>query len=109
MKIQFAHAFLVAALLSIPLGFGTGCASTDTHTTASSHVDDQAIATRVKTALNHDLDVNGSRINVTSLNGEVQLSGFANSQMVKDRAGQIAATTPGVVKVYNSIILPTGY
>src|SRR5215469_6791196 len=72
MKTQIGNVVLAAALLSFPLGFATGCA-TENHEAAMTHVDDQSIAARVKTALNHDLDVHGQQINVTALNGQVQL------------------------------------
>ncbi len=45
---------------------------------------------------------------VNSLNGVVQLSGFVDTAEAKDRAGQIASSTKGVVQVYNNIVLPTG-
>jgi osmotically-inducible protein OsmY len=37
--------------------------------------------------------------------GFVQLSGFAKSQMEKDRAGQIARGVKGVTEVRNSLIV----
>ena len=50
----------------------------------------------------------GSQVNVQSLNGVVQLSGFVDSQEAKERAGQIASSTKGVVQVYNNLLTPTG-
>jgi osmotically-inducible protein OsmY len=47
-------------------------------------------------------------VEVHSLNGVVQLSGFVDSAAAKDRAGQIASSTKGVVQVYNNLLLPTG-
>jgi hyperosmotically inducible protein len=55
-----------------------------------------------------DSEVKGTEVKVQSLNGVVQLSGFVDSPAAKDRAGQIAASTPGVVRVYNNLLLPTG-
>ena len=99
---------LVAALAILPVGLTTGCATHTTQETARSSANDQQISARVRQDLDHDPSVNATELKVTALNGEVQLSGFVDSQTAKERAGQIAASTPGVVKVDNNLILPTG-
>jgi osmotically-inducible protein OsmY len=108
MKKEIGYLLVAATLASLPLGLTTGCAVTQKRETARAYVDDKEIATRIKTNLYRDPDVKGTEIKVMSLNGEVQLSGFVDSLFAKDRAGQIAASTPGVVRVYNNLILPTG-
>ncbi|MGH7969558.1 MAG: BON domain-containing protein [Limisphaerales bacterium] len=45
---------------------------------------------------------------VQSLNGVVELSGFVDNQAARQRAGEIAASTPGVAQVYNNLLVPTG-
>ena len=50
----------------------------------------------------------GYQVEVKSLNGVVQLSGFVDTPEARDRAAQIASSTKGVVQVYNNILLPTG-
>ncbi|HEV2393151.1 MAG TPA: BON domain-containing protein [Verrucomicrobiae bacterium] len=104
-KIAF---LLVAAALGLPLTFTTGCAVTHHQETAGNYARDKEITARIKTSMYADPLVKGTEVKVTSLNGVVQLSGFVNSQAAIDRAGQIAAETPGVVKVYNNLLLPTG-
>ena len=91
-----------------PLAFTTGCAVAHHQETAGAYAKDKEIAARIKTALYADPTVKGTEVNVTSLNGQVQLSGFVDSEQAKDRAGQIASSTPGVVKVYNNLVLPAG-
>ena len=66
------------------------------------------IQTKIKNALYSDPVVKGTQVQVQSLNGEVQLSGFVDNELACDRAVQIASRTPGVVRVYNNLIMPTG-
>jgi hyperosmotically inducible protein len=107
MKKQIGYVLVATTLATLPVGLTSGCA-THTEETARSSANDQTLATKIKTDLVHDPSVNGTELKVTALNGEVQLSGFVDSQAAKERAGQIAASTPGVVKVDNNLILPTG-
>lgn len=108
MKKEIRYWIMAAALASLPLGFTTGCAVNQGRESAHAYVDDKDIAAKIKTALYKDPEVKGTEVTVNSLNGVVQLSGFVDSETAKDRAGQIAASTAGVVKVYNNLLLPTG-
>jgi osmotically-inducible protein OsmY len=105
---QMAYLLLMAALTLTPLAFTTGCAVTSGRETAGEYAKDKEIAARIKTALYADPVTKGTEIEVQSLKGVVQLSGFVDTQNSKDRAGQIASSTPGVRQVYNNLILPTG-
>lgn len=107
MKEQIAY-LLVAATMVLPGAFTTGCSVTHHQESVSSYEKDKEIVARIKTALYADPAVKGSEVKVTSLDGVVQLSGFVQSQEAKQRAAQIAAAVPGVVKVYNNLILPSG-
>ena len=107
MKKQIGYALVATSLATLPVGLTTGCA-THTEATARSDANDQQLSARIMADLDHDPSVNATELRVTALNGEVQLSGFVDSQTAKERAGQIAASTPGVVKVDNNLILPTG-
>jgi len=90
------------------LAFTTGCAVTQGRESAKSYANDKALAAKIKTALYSDPSVKGTQVQVQALNGEVQLSGFVDSQQAKDRAGQIASETAGVVTVHNNLLVPTG-
>lgn len=107
MKKQIGYVLVATTLAILPVVLTTGCA-THKEETARSSADDQQISARVRQDLDRDPSVNATELKVTALNGEVQLSGFVDSQAAKQRAGQIAASTPGVVKVDNNLILPTG-
>ena len=108
MKKQIAYLLLATSLAVAPAILTTGCAVTRGKESAGQYAKDKEIATRVKTSLYMDPTTKGTEIKVQALQGVVQLSGFVDSQAAKDRAGQIAASTPGVVQVYNNLLLPTG-
>jgi len=69
------------------------------------YVDDATITTRVKTRFAEDPKVSAMRISVETLNGTVQLSGFAKSQAEKNQAEAIARNTKHVRDVRNSIVV----
>ena len=95
-----------ALTLSALLVFATaGCSVMRGQQSAGSYVDDASITTRVKSAFASDKTVAATAINVETLRGTVQLSGFAKSQAEKDRAAQIARQTDGVKAVENDIVV----
>jgi hyperosmotically inducible protein len=108
MKKQIAYIITAATLAIVPLTFSTGCAVTQGKESASAYAKDKEIASRIKTNLYADRDVKGTEIKVMSLNGVVQLSGFVDTDLARQRAEQIARSTPGVVDVHNNLLLPTG-
>jgi osmotically-inducible protein OsmY len=59
----------------------------------------------VKAKMAEDRTVSATAISVETLNGTVQLSGFAKSQAERDRAETIARTTRHVREVRNSIVV----
>lgn len=108
MKKKIAYVTLMTGLALSPLMFVTGCAVTQGRETAGAYAKDKEIQARVKAKLYKDPIVKGTQIEVKSLNGVVQLSGFVDNQEAKQRAGELASSTPGVTQVYNNILLPTG-
>src|ERR1041385_155381 len=108
MKKQIAYLLLATSLAVAPAFLTTGCAVTRGKESAGQYAKDKEIAARIKTALYMDATTKGTEIKVQSLQGVVQLSGFVDSQAAKDRAAQIASSVPGVVQVYNNLLLPTG-
>ncbi len=100
---------LVASSIALASLFAvTGCAVTDKQSSVGEYVDDAAITTKVKAKFAEDKQVSAMRINVETLKGEVQLSGFAASQAEKDRAGQIARSVAHVSRVRNDIVIRSG-
>ena len=108
MNKKIAFLMMLASVATVPLTFTTGCAVTQGRESMRENVDDKTISTKVKTALIRDPNVKASQVNVTTFKGVVQLSGFVENQSQKDRAGEIARQTSGVVDVHNDLIVPTG-
>jgi len=108
MKKQIAYLIMVSAMTLAPLAFTTGCAVTGGRETTGQYAKDKEIAARIKTRLYEDRATKGTEVEVQSLRGVVQLSGFVDNETAKNRAGEIAASTPGVLQVYNNLLLPTG-
>ena len=102
MKYASAIAF---ALLTGATIVSTGCSVARDQQTVGSYVDDAAITTAVKAKMAEDKGVSAAAISVETLNGTVQLSGFAKSQAEKNRAGEVARSVKGVTEVRNSLIV----
>lgn len=91
---------LVAACV---LFFSAAHAESPPSSTPGQVFDDTVITTKVKAAFVEDKIVSALRVNVTSNNGVVQLSGFANSMQESSRAADVARAIPGVKDVKNDI------
>jgi osmotically-inducible protein OsmY len=97
---------LVAAMIAVTAAaLGAGCSVTSGQSTTGEYVDDATITTRVKARFAEDKTVAATRIQVETLKGVVQLSGFAVSEAEKQRAAQIAASVPGVKQVQNAVVV----
>ena len=102
MKIEHNH--LVAAALAVVVLLG-GCAGSPTQESTGEYIDDTTLTSKVKTILLQDPEVSGLGINVETFKGEVQLSGFANSEAERQRAESLASSVNGVAAVKNDIVL----
>ena len=74
-----------------------------TSTTVGDKIDDGVITTKVKAALLGDSSVKSSDIGVVTRDGEVQLSGFVDSQSQIERATEVARGVEGVKGVINEM------
>lgn len=83
----------------------TACAVKSGQSSVGQYVDDTTITTRVKARFAEDPGVSAMRIQVETLNGTVQLSGFAASQAEKDKAAQLARGVSDVKDVRNNIVV----
>jgi hyperosmotically inducible protein len=72
-------------------------------TTVGTEIDDSVITTKVKAALLADPDVKSFDIAVETHKGEVQLSGFVDSQEQIDQAIAVARKVDGVTSVGNAM------
>jgi osmotically-inducible protein OsmY len=96
---------LSTSILALALLGTAGCAVTSGQSSVGQYVDDTTITTRVKTRFAEDKEVSAMRIQVETLNGTVQLSGFADSEAERARAADIARNVPDVKNVRNNIIV----
>lgn len=99
---KYARAIAIAALTGITI-LSTGCAVVRGQETTGAYVDDAAITTAVKAKYVEDKTVAATAIRVETLNGTVQLSGFAKSQAEKDKAEALARGVKNVRAVRNDI------
>lgn len=82
-----------------------GCSGSKTRESTGEYLDDATITSKVKAALLKDEVVKGLDIQVETLKGTVQLSGFADTATEKQRAEAIARDVSGVRAVKNDIRL----
>ena len=98
------RALAIAALAGATL-LGTGCSVMRGQQSAGSYVDDTGITTAIKAKFVEDKVVSAGSINVETLNGTVQLSGFARTEEEKRQAENIARNTRHVRAVRNDIVV----
>ena len=99
---RFQHTFVSAlGVLSIALAL-VGC-HTMTGRTAGRYIDDQTLTTEVKTKLVADRLANLTRVNVTTQNGVVYLTGTVDSPDRAQHAADLANSVSGVRQVVNQI------
>ncbi|APW45427.1 BON domain-containing protein [Rhodoferax antarcticus] len=96
-KIALACAVAVTAI------YATGCAVARDQQSVGSYVDDATITTQVKARFAEDPKVSAMAIQVETLKGTVQLSGFAKSSSERSSAESIAKGVSGVKRVVNDV------
>ena len=101
---KYARALAFAAIAGITV-VTAGCSVARHQQTVGSYVDDAAITTAVKAKMTEDKTVSASSISVETLNGTVQLSGFAKSQAEKNQAEVLARSAKNVRDVRNNIVV----
>jgi hyperosmotically inducible protein len=85
--------------------FALGCASTSNRESTGEYIDDAAITTKVKTAIFNEPTLKVFQINVETYKSVVQLSGFVNTAVDIDKAGELARAVGGVRSVKNDMRL----
>lgn len=94
----------MTALLLSPLALGA-CSVFDGRESAGQSLDDTAISTKVRTKILADDQLKLRQIDVETLKGVVQLSGFVSTMAEKNKATQVARDTDGVRSVTNSLVI----
>ena len=98
--------YLIASVFTaVTLVTATGCSVMRHQETTGAYVDDTVVTSKVKGKFAEDKTVSAMAIQVETMKGVVQLSGFAKTQDEKMRAEQIARGVNGVVDVHNDIIV----
>jgi len=82
-----------------------GCAATSTRESTGEYIDDSVITTKVKSLLAGDDLLKSFQISVETYQGTVQLSGFVNSQVAVDKAGEIVKGVKGVISLKNNLLV----
>ena len=85
---------------------GTGTAPAGT--TVGTEIDDSVVTARVKSALLADNDTSSFEIKVETRKGQVQLSGFVDTQARIDNAIALTRKVEGVASVENGMTLKEG-
>lgn len=101
---KYARALAFAAIAGITV-VTAGCSVARHQQTVGSYVDDAAITTAVKAKMAEDKSVSATSISVETLNGTVQLSGFAKSATEKSQAELVARSAKNVRDVRNNIVV----
>jgi hyperosmotically inducible periplasmic protein len=96
---------LAAVVSAAALLGGAGCAVTDGQQSVGAYAGDAATTAKVKAKFVQSELVGAEAITVETLNGEVQLAGFAKSEAEREQAGKLARETTGVKAVRNDIVV----
>ncbi len=94
--------FLIACGLIASLA---SCAAITGRETPGQYIDDVAITTSVKTKILAEPMLKVMQINVETMQGVVQLSGFVDSRLHANKAVELAGGVGGVVSVKDNLIV----
>ena len=104
---RFPALFLGAAfsmlLVTAPVQVQAQSQSSQSQDRAGDYVSDALITSKVKVALFEDSLVRATEVNVETLRGTVQLSGFVSSEAAIQQAVRVARDIKGVVAVRNDM------
>lgn len=96
------HRSATVVVLLVVLALGAGCRST-TGESFGKNVDDTKITSAVKTKLAADKMGSLTRVSVTTVNGNVSLTGIVPTAADRARAEDIARRVTGVTQVTNNL------
>jgi osmotically-inducible protein OsmY len=82
-----------------------GCVATQKQESTGEYVDDSVITTKVKAAIFNEPSLKVLQINVETFKGEVQLSGFVDSEQSAKKAEEVAGGVEGVKSVKNNLVV----
>jgi hyperosmotically inducible periplasmic protein len=94
---------LLGAAFIVFTGAMSACAVTRGQSSVGEYLDDAAITSAIKARFASASSVDATAISVETLNGEVQLSGFARTAGERSDAERIARSVHGVKVVRNDV------
>ncbi|MFA6280026.1 MAG: BON domain-containing protein [Bdellovibrionales bacterium] len=94
--------FMAVGVLGLALG---ACSMFSGHETSGQYVDDTTITTKVKAQIFDDPSLKVLQVNVETMKGVVQLSGFVDSRQNEAKAVSIAQKVRGVVSVKDDLVV----
>jgi len=95
---------LITCLSALPLMVGlTGCAGDRYHQSTDPRIEDSRTAERVRETLAATPEYKFDGVQVAAFKSVVQLSGFVNTRVQKNAAGEVASKVVGVKDVVNNI------
>ncbi len=93
------------ALTAVLSGGLAACSAVEGRQTAGEYIDDSAITAKVKSKIIGEPSLSAMQINVETMQGVVQLSGFVDQASDKTLASRVAAQVDGVRSVKNNIVV----
>lgn len=102
---QIDRALVLAHAVAGVTGIENGMTLRGPTSTVGTAIDDTTVTGRVKTALLADPGIRSFDISVLTHQGEVQLTGFVNTQAQIELAQQIAAAAEGASSVKNELMI----
>lgn len=104
------HQYVIRSLLIISVFYLSlaACAMFEGRESAGQYVDDATITAKIKQAFITAPKVNSAEVNVETMQGVVQLSGFVDSKEADQQAVQLAEEVHGVKSVKDDIIIRSG-
>lgn len=95
--------FFKSCMVSAVLALCVACSSTAEKESTGELLDSSMITSKVKALFLRDSEVSVFDISVTTFKGIVRLYGTVESEEVRNRAGEIAASVGGVKSVQNDL------
>lgn len=90
-------------LISLSLVSLVACTTSRHAESTGQYIDSSAITMKVKASLLDELGSSGFSVKVKTFKDQVQLSGFVDTQAIKQKAARVASGVDGVRVVYNNI------
>jgi len=94
---------LLLACLATTVFPGCGGGGPSIRTMNTGTMDDATVTARVKTVLLNDQQINATKIDVSTENGVVTISGTVRNQADEQRAIELVRQTPGVKDVKSTL------